>query len=152
MSDTEVTPEAFNAGLAQMIPRAHEMGVRLVELRRGHVEATVPMDGNQNHIGTMYAGVLFAVAEILGGAIVVSSFDVTKVYPVVRDLKITFRKPVRGPATSKASLTEEQIAELSAEAEANGKAQFTFTTEVFDEAGELVAGTEATYQIRAHGR
>src|SRR5688572_30722429 len=111
MGDTfEATPETFNSVLEQMIPRAHEMGVEVVELRRGYAEARVPIEGNGNHIGTMYAGVLFAVAEILGGAIVLSSFDVAKVYPVVRDMKITFRKPARGPVTSKASLTDEQIA------------------------------------------
>ncbi len=151
MSSVELTPDAFNQGLEQMIPRAHAMGVRMTEMRRGQVEAEVPFEGNGNHIGTMYAGVMFTVGEILGGAIVVTSFDVSKVYPVVKDLKINFRRPARDTVTAKASLTDEQIASLTEEALANGKAQFILTAELFDAGGELVADTEGTYQIRAHG-
>lgn len=148
-----ITAQAFNeVAVEQMLPRAHQMGIRLVELRRGYAEAEVPMEGNGNHLGTMYAAVLFAVAEILGGAIVASSFDVGKVYPVVKDLKISFRKPARDTVTARASMTEKQIAELATEADADGKAQFTFCTELFDTDGELVAETEGTYQIRSHGR
>ena len=95
MSDLDLNPDAFNAGLEQMIPRAHQMGVRMTELARGSVAAEVPFEGNGNHIGTMYAGVMFTVGEILGGAIVVTSFDVAKFYPVVKDLKINFRRPAR---------------------------------------------------------
>ena len=151
MSETGATTEMFNQALEAMIPRAHQMGIRTVELRPGHAEATVPMDGNGNHIGTMYAGVLFTVAEVLGGAIVLSSFDVGRFYPVVKDLKINFRRPARGAVTARASLSAERVAELAGEAEATGKAQFTLVAELFDEAGELVADTEGTYQIRTHG-
>ena len=151
MSDTQDLAEGFNGGLEHLIPRAHQMGVRMVELRRGYVEATVPMDGNGNHIGTMYAGVLFTVGEVLGGAIAAGSFDLSKVYPVVKDLKINFRRPATTGVTAKTSMTEEQIEELDAKAQAEGKAQFILTAELHDEAGELVAETEGTYQIRAHG-
>ena len=42
-------------------------GLKVVELRRGYVKCLMPMSGNGNHIGTMYAGSLFTVAEIPGG-------------------------------------------------------------------------------------
>jgi thioesterase domain-containing protein len=147
-----MTPEVFNSvAIGQMLPRADQMGIRLVEMRRGHVEATVPMDGNGNHLGTMYAGVLFAVAEILGGAIVASTFDVRKVYPTIKALTINFRRPARDAVIATASLDDAEIERLEAEAESAGKAQFVLTAQLHDSAGELVAETEGTYQIRNHG-
>jgi len=151
MNDFQATPEAFTQMLHQMIPLAGRMGIEATALSSGHAEATVPIEGNGNHLGTMYAGVLFTVAEVLGGALALSSFDVTKFYPVVKDMKITFRRPATEAVTAKASLTGEQVTELAAEAEANGKAQFILNAEVFDASGELVASTEGTYQLRAHG-
>ena len=81
------TPEFFNTVLAQTIPRAAEMGIEVVELRPGYVKSKTPFEGNGNHIGTMYAGVLFTAAELLGGAIALSTFDMTKFYPVVKALR-----------------------------------------------------------------
>ncbi len=90
------TPELFNTVLAQSIPRAADMGIEVVELRPGYVKSKTPFDGNGNHIGTMYAGVLFTAAELLGGAIALSTFDMTKFYPVVKGLSINFRRPATG--------------------------------------------------------
>jgi len=148
---TEDLAAAFNkTAIAQLIPRADQMGIRMVDLRRGYGEARVPMEGNGNHLGTMYAGALFAVAEILGGAIVVGSFDVAKVYPVVKDLKISFRRPATSEVTAKAAMEEAQIVELGAQADAHGKAEFTLLAQLFDDGGELVAEANGTYQIRSH--
>jgi uncharacterized membrane protein affecting hemolysin expression len=49
-------------------------------------------------------------------------------------------------------MDDAQIAELDTEANAAGKAEFVLDAQLFDEAGELVAETQGTYQIRAHGR
>ncbi len=151
MSDFEATPAAFTGMLHQMIPIAAEMRIEASELRRGHAEAVAPIDGNANHIGTMYAGVLFTVAEVLGGALAMSSFDVSKFYPVVKGLDINFRKPATSAVTSRAGLSDEQIEGLSAEAEANGKAEFILNAELHDVEGVLVAESAGTYQIRTHG-
>lgn len=151
MNDFEATPEAFTQMLTQMIPLAGQMGIEATELRPGHAAATIPIEGNGNHLGTMYAGALFTVAEVLGGALALSSFDVTKVYPVVKDLKITFLRPASTAVTARASIPDERIGELAAEAAVNGKAEFILSAEVLDETGQLVATTEGTYQIRSHG-
>ena len=54
------------------------MGVKVVELKRGYVELKAPLDVNLSHVGTMYAGALFSLAEVPGGAMYLSSFDVSK--------------------------------------------------------------------------
>ena len=48
-------------------------------------------------------------------------------------------------------MSDELVAELSEKAAAEGKAEFIFETTLTDEAGEVVATTEGTYQLRTHG-
>lgn len=145
------TPELFNSILAQMIPRAASMGIEVVELRRGYVKSKTPIEGNGNHIGTMYAGVLFTAAELLGGAIALPTFDMTKFYPVIKAMTINYRRPATGDIYAEASMSDELVAELSEKAEAEGKAEFLFETTLTDEQGKVVATTEGTYQLRTHG-
>jgi thioesterase domain-containing protein len=147
----EATPELFNSVLAQMIPRAAAMGIEVVELRRGYVKSKTPIEGNGNHIGTMYAGVLFTAAELLGGAIALPTFDMTKFYPVIKAMTINFRRPATGAVFAEASMSDELVAELTEKASAEGKAEFLFEATLSDESGEVVATTEGTYQLRAHG-
>jgi len=143
--------DAFNEVIEQLLPRVHQMGIRILELEAGHVRASAPFDGNTNHLGTMYAGTLFALAEVLGGALIAPSFDLSEVYPVVKDLQIKFRRPARGDVTAACSLDAETIEQLRTEVQAKGKAQFVLTVEIIDTENELVVTTEGTYQLRRHG-
>lgn len=144
--------DVFNNVLEAAIFTAHGMGVRGVELRPGHAAATAPMEGNGNHFGVMYAGVLFTVAEVLGGALALSTFDVARYYPLVKDLRITFLKAARSDVRAEASLTEDEVARVATEAAERGKSDFTLDAVVTDADGTVVATTHGLYQLRAHGR
>ncbi len=87
----------MNGAMDVTIPAAHKMGIKVVEARRGFAAATVPLEGNGNHFGVVYAGVEFTVAEILGGIIAIASFDSAKYYPLVKKVEIEFtaRRPHR---------------------------------------------------------
>lgn len=152
MSDTRnpTVAEIVNSALEHTIPVAHRMGVHAEEVRSGYAAATVPAEGNGNHFGVMYAGVLFTVGEILGGAIAVASFDTAKFYPLVKDLRIAFRRPATTAVRAEALLADAEIERVSAEAEANGKADFTLRAVLTDVDGVVVAETEGLYQLRAH--
>ncbi|QLY30546.1 PaaI family thioesterase [Nocardia huaxiensis] len=141
-----------NSALEHTIPIAHKMGVEAVDVRPGYASARVPLEGNGNHFGVIYAGVLFTVAEILGGGIAIASFDAAKYYPLVKDLHIFFRKPAKTAVTAEAELTAEEIARITEEADIKGKADFTLKAVVKDENGVVVAETEGLYQLRAHGK
>lgn len=140
----------MNAGLEQLVPRAHQMGVRFVELRPGYVRAELPLEGNTNHVGTIYAGVIFTLAEVLGGAMHVATFDVSTHYPIVRSLTIDFVAPGTTPLTAVAQLSDDEI-EAVRSAAATGKAPFVLAAEVTDTSGTVVARTTGDYQIRPHG-
>jgi acyl-coenzyme A thioesterase PaaI-like protein len=146
--------DAMNAMLEQLIPRAHQMGVRFTELRPGHVRADVPFEGNGNHFGVVYAGVTFTLAEVLGGAMHFATFDVATHYPVVRNLAIDFLAPGRGALHAVADLGEEEIARVRADSVRDGqpvKVPFVLQAQVFGEDGTLVATTRGDYQLRPHG-
>jgi thioesterase domain-containing protein len=140
-----------NAALEQLVPRAHQMGVHFVEMRPGYVRAEVPFDGNGNHFGTVYAGVIFTLAEVLGGGMHFATFDATTHYPLVRGMSIEFSAPGRGPLTAAAQLDEATIEAVRAEAAAGRKAPFELRATVTGEDGTVVATAVGDYQIRPHG-
>jgi acyl-coenzyme A thioesterase PaaI-like protein len=150
--DAHALADVVNATLEHMIPAAHRMGVKAVDVRRGFAAAMVPIDGNGNHFGVMYAGVLFTVAEILGGAIAAATFDSSAYYPLVKEMRISFTAPARSDVVARVSLSDDDIARITAEAAAAGKSEFTLDAVVTDENDVTVATTHGIYQIRAHGR
>ncbi len=140
--------ELANAGLELTIPVLHNMGVRFTDVGRGHASTLVPVEGNGNHLGTMYAGVLFSVAEVLGGALALNTWDASAYLPVVKSLTIDFLRPARTDVTASTSIDEGAIAATQAAAEATGKGEYVLVAEVHDQEGTLVARTTGTYQIR----
>ncbi len=132
------------------IPFAERAGIDLEEFERGHVKMKIPFEGNQNHVGMMYAGALFTLGEIPGGALFMSAFDMTKFFPIVTEMNIKFLKPAMTDITVEAKLPEAEIERITKEAEENGKAKFFLELELKDAGGEVVAVTTATYQARSH--
>ncbi len=139
----------MNAGLESTIPIAARMGLRVVEARRGFAAASVPAEGNGNHFGVIYAGVQFTVAEILGGIIALTSFDASKYYPLVKNVDIKFVGMATSELRAEATIDDETIARVEAEAADRGKADYTLDAVVTDAAGNVVATTHGLYQLRA---
>ncbi|WP_342800617.1 DUF4442 domain-containing protein [Nocardia sp. No.11] len=144
--------DTVNSAIEVAVPVAATMGVRALEARRGYAVTTVPSEGNGNHFGAIYAGVQFTVAEVLGGAITAGSFDTSAFYPLVKSFDISFRAMARSDLRAEATLSEDEIARVSAEAAANGKADFVLEAVVTDAAGTTVATSRGLYQLRAFGR
>jgi acyl-coenzyme A thioesterase PaaI-like protein len=142
----------MNTALQVLIPRAHQMGVQFVEMRPGFVRAEVPFEGNGNHFGVIYAGVIFTVAEVLGGALHFATFDVSTHYPLVKRLEIDFISPGKGRLSASASLTDDEIARMKAAAAPDAKVPFVLEAEVVGEDGTVVARTRGDYQLRPLGR
>lgn len=141
----------MNSVIEEGVPPMHSLGIRVVDLRPGHVVGAAPMAGNGNHLGTMYAGTLFGLAEMLGGALFVASFDIWRYYPTVKDLQIRYRRPARTDIRATASIDDETLARLQREVDEHGKSEFVLDATITDLAGEVVATTRGTYQVRAHG-
>lgn len=119
-------------------------------LEPGRVRLLMPLAGNQNHIGTLYAGALFTLAEIPGGALFLTSFDVQRFYPLIKDMHLRFRRPASSDIHVEARLTAEEIARIQNEAEQAGKSDYRLELQLIDAAGEVVAESSALYQLRKH--
>jgi acyl-coenzyme A thioesterase PaaI-like protein len=108
----------------------------------------MPLAGNQNHLGSLYAGALFTLAEVPGGALFFSSFDSQRFIPLVKAFNLRFLRPALSDITVEARLDAEQIAALQDSAERLGKAEFSLALQLQDNQGQVVALSEGLYQIR----
>ena len=151
-ADANELVDMMNGALGSTIPIAHKMGVKVVEARPGFAATTVPAEGNGNHFGVIYAGVLFTVAEVLGGIIPLITFDTAKYFPLVKTLDIQFVAMAKSDVRAEASLDDEEIARIEAEAGERGKSDFTLEAVVTDADGKTVATTRGLYQLRAIGK
>ncbi len=126
-------------------------GVKALELEPRRVKLMAPLRGNENHIGTMYTGALFTLAEIPVGALYLTTFDVSKYYPEIKEMTIQFVRPAKTDATIEVVISEEEVQRIQAEADANGKAEFVLFGDVKDSAGEVVVTSTGTFQLRLTG-
>src|SRR5687767_6795327 len=64
-----------------------------------------------NHLGTVHASALLAVAEAGSGAFLVQQFGASAGYiPLVRRLEATFRKPARGRVSARCTVSAAEVA------------------------------------------
>jgi thioesterase domain-containing protein len=123
-------------------------GLKAEVLEPGHVRLCMPLAGNQNHIGSMYAGALFTLAEIPGGALFLTSFDAQRFYPIVKEMNLRFRRPATGDIRVEASLADTEIQRLQKQATEEGKAEYVLELQLTDDSGEVVALSRGLYQLR----
>lgn len=117
-------------------------------LERGLVRLRMPLAGNENHIGSMYAGALFTLAEIPGGALFLTSFDTQRFYPIIKEMNLRFRRPAMGDISVEAQLASDDIERLQSEASEQGKAEFVLDLQLRDASGEVVVESRGVYQLR----
>lgn len=148
MSDQQSPTAAMTDYVHGAIPILGAMGLEVIEAAHGRAAARIPVDPNKNHFGVIYAGSLFTVAEMLGGVIGFTSLSMDGFVPLVKGLDIRFLRPATTTVTASTSLSDDEIARVRSEAEANGKADFELVCEIVDENGVVVASTRGDYQIR----
>jgi acyl-coenzyme A thioesterase PaaI-like protein len=127
-------------------------GIRVVGVRDRYAKLLMPIEGNVNHVGMMYAGSLFTLGEIAGGAIHVVSFDVTRLVPIVKEIQIRFRRPAMTDVTMEVELSEEEASRIQTEALEEGKADYELNLELEDASGEVVSIVSGTWQVRTMPR
>jgi len=143
--------EKLRATVAKSIPFVAHSGIEVEVLEKGYTKMRLPIAPNKNHVGTIYAGALFTLAELPGGAIFMVSFDATRYYPIVRDMSIRFRRPATTDVWVEVRVTEEFVSKVQAEAEQHGKADYEWECELKDANGVVVAISKNVYQLRRIG-
>ena len=77
----------------------------------------MPFEPNKNHVGTMYAGALFTLAELPGGAVLISAFDMQKFFPTLAKIDTKFVAPARSAVTVEVNMSTEELGRIEREAE-----------------------------------
>jgi acyl-coenzyme A thioesterase PaaI-like protein len=129
-------------------------GIRIAHMSADLREVAVEMKAhwwNANYVGTHYGGSLYSMTDPFYMLMLIENLG--RDYIVWdKAATIRFRKPGKGRVRAEFRLTEEQIDALRAQADAQGKIEPTFTVEVRDEAGEVVAEVEKLLYIRRKQR
>lgn len=131
-----------------VIPFAARSGIKAIEISRNYNKIMMPLAPNINHVGSMYAGALFTVAEMMGGAVAMTTFGPLGLVPIVKGLNIRFLKPARTDVTVEYTMTEEEVQRVIKEAEETGKGNYVLKLEIKDTNGVVVATSEGFYQVR----
>lgn len=150
--DERIQPRVIRGLSTRAIPFVRRSGVRILDLQPGTVVCEMPLKGNVNHIGTMYAGALFTLAEFPGGPLMLATFGLTRFIPIVTSLDMQFVKAAKGDVRIELNLPVEDAARIESETLAQGKAEFTLDGELTNAAGEVVARSHARYQMRPRRR
>ncbi|ASK35266.1 PaaI family thioesterase [Alloalcanivorax mobilis] len=151
MTLSEQQQAAIKAAADNSFPFVARCGVQTLEVARGYCKMKMPLAANLNHVGIMYAGALYTLAELPGGVIYLSSFDTARFYPIVKDMRIRFRRPATTDATVEVRISEADIERIEATALAHGKCDFEWDCQIKDDQGEVVALTHNVYQLRKIG-
>lgn len=151
MTERTFDPEKLTAATHASVSMAAHIDIKVEVAEPGRVVLSMPKDGNTNHIGTVYAGALYTLAEIPGGTLFSTTFDPKRYYPIVKEQTIRFRRPATTDLTVEMTMTPEEAEAIAAEADANGKADYSRTVEIKDAEGTVVAISTNHYQMRTHG-
>jgi len=105
----------------------------------------MPLEGNINHIGTMYAGALFSSAEFPGGPLMLATYGITRFIAIVTLLDMEFVKAAKTDVRIKLSLALDDADRIEHEALGTGQAKFDLLGELVN---DTVARSHARYQMR----
>ena len=135
--------------LVNLYPPYLGAGVRVTRIADDFHSLDVEMrlwPWNRNYVGTHFGGSLFSMAdpffmimllELLGKGYVVWDKAGT----------IRFRRPGRGTVRAHLEIPPERVAEIRRAADQDGKVQPTFTVEIRDAGGEVVAEVEKLISV-----
>ncbi len=135
----------------ESIPIIRQMGLKVLEMSSEQAILQMPLDGNANHIGMMYAGVLSTFGEVPGGALFLTNFNGSKYVPIVTNLATSFKAPAMTDVTITARMEADEVARILCELESEGKSGYSLENEIKDTNGTVVAVTQGEYLIRSFG-
>lgn len=136
--------------VTERVPVAGFLGLHVESVETGHVRLRLPFaHPAENHLGIVYAGAIFSLAEITGGVVMLSVFDTRKVTLLIRRIEIDFARPSRRDLFCDVHLPDALIAEARAGIAAQGTANVSLPIEITDLRGRVIARVHADYYLRS---
>ncbi|MEA2013928.1 MAG: YiiD C-terminal domain-containing protein [Thermodesulfobacteriota bacterium] len=134
--------------LEKIIRIVDKMEMRIEKFEKGSIEVRLPKEPNINHIGTIYAGSLFSLADFTGGILFSTCFNMEKYYTILKEMTITFKRPATTDITIAASLTSDEIETIRKMTDDVGKADRLMEFELKDEKGNVCCTVCGDFQLR----
>lgn len=151
--DVEESPLASSVEevLRATVPMLRTMGIEVLAADAGHVRTRLPWSAqNGNHIGTVYAGVLFSFLESTGGALVLVSFDVSRWIPVIVEGSIRYVRPVTTAVEADLRLSPDEIGAVHRALHADPKHRWTLAAHATDDEGRVACEADLVYRFRSN--
>jgi acyl-coenzyme A thioesterase PaaI-like protein len=124
---------------------------RLMGLERGDAASvlTLPSGGQYlNHLGTVHAGALLALAEAASGEHLLQHFRGAEgVIPVVRRMEAKFRKPAHGSVSSAVTIADGEPDRMQRELAAKGRTLIDLAVELYDQSATHVLSAKVEWFI-----
>jgi len=131
--------------MMQSIDTLKNMGLRVLEQTPNVLKIAMPQDGNRNHLGGIYAGAIFSLAEFPFGMMCINRFGMREIVPVVGEVTIRFLAPANSDLIVELSIPDEEWDEIERETKAHGKFKIIKEIEVKDDKGKVNTIVKATY-------
>ena len=130
------------------LPFNRFLGLEVAAADTGFLVSLPGSERYTNHLGTVHASALLAVAEAGSGMFLGRHFgDATGYFPVVRRLRAKFHKPARGRISARASAEPAKMERVAAELAAKGRVFVEVSVEVVDESGAVALSAEVEWFI-----
>jgi uncharacterized protein (TIGR00369 family) len=139
---------------AAAVPFAGFLGIAYDTVSPGEVVLRLADDpAKHNHIGTLHAGALFALAESASGLAVIAAIAdrLAGVTPLAARAEITYAKVARGDVTATARIRG-AVAEILAALDADGRVRFPVDVDLRDESGDVAATVVVDWHLRRNER
>lgn len=147
----EFTLEVANQML-ETVPLLNRAKLEVVALDRGYVKVKMPIEGNGNHFGVMYAGNLYSISEYVGAGVLLKAVDFSKAIPLAKSATIDYLAPAMEDVFVELRMSDEEIQRLTNEVAEHGKSEYVIEPEVTTADGTVVAKARGTYQLRSLAR
>jgi len=122
-----------------------QMNMTFIETSANRYVVELPLESSTNHVGTVYAGALFTLAEFPFGMMFMQRFGMENIYPVVGNMEIRFTAPAMTDTRVTLEVSDERWNEIEEQTLSKGKYKIILPIELKDTNGTVVAKTEATY-------
>ncbi|MFT6153145.1 MAG: hypothetical protein ACJA0E_000197 [Bermanella sp.] len=143
-----IKPEIIDQICKNSVPLFDFLNVSFEFLADGVFQCHMPKERKvSNHLGSVYAGVQWSLAEVLGGIVFLSS-GINGYVPILKSMSIDFTKPALTDLVSEVRFTSNDVNEMKKSLDKDGRYNFELESNVKDINGNIVATGHAVYAIR----
>ena len=129
-------------------------GAHITYIRADWLELRIRIPWNwrtRNYVGTIFGGSMFGALDGVHMVMLIKTlgpgYEIWDKRGAIR-----FRKPAREPLYATVRITSQEVAELRADAEANGRVERQFSVDLLSSRGEVHATCEKLLSVRRRAR